>query len=84
MADRERKRTRQAAAPRGSRSPKPALRDAGEPMGEPRTPSHDEIAHRAWELYLARGQTDGRDIDDWLQAEQELSSRPPGPPTAGG
>lgn len=30
------------------------------------------IAGRAFDLYLARGRQDGRDIDDWLQAEREL------------
>jgi hypothetical protein len=32
----------------------------------------DAIAARAYELYQARGGTHGADIDDWLQAEQQL------------
>lgn len=32
----------------------------------------DRIAHRAYELYLARGGTDGQDMDDWFNAEREL------------
>lgn len=36
--------------------------------------SHDEIARRAYEVYLARGAAPGRDLDDWLQAERELRS----------
>lgn len=32
----------------------------------------EDIAHRAFELYCARGCEDGHDVDDWLQAEQEL------------
>jgi hypothetical protein len=32
----------------------------------------DAIARRAYELYQARGGTHGADVDDWLQAEQEL------------
>lgn len=32
----------------------------------------DAIAARAYELYQARGGTHGADMDDWLQAEQEL------------
>lgn len=36
--------------------------------------SHDEIARRAYEIYLARGAAPGCDLDDWLQAEQELRS----------
>lgn len=33
----------------------------------------DRVAMRAYELYLARGGSDGRDFDDWLTAERELS-----------
>ena len=32
-----------------------------------------EIARRAYDLYLARGREDGHDVEDWLQAERELS-----------
>ena len=32
----------------------------------------EEIALRAYEIYLERGKTDGNDMDDWLQAEFEL------------
>jgi hypothetical protein len=28
---------------------------------------------RAYELYLARGGSDGQDFDDWLAAERELT-----------
>ena len=34
--------------------------------------ARDRLAQRAYELYLARGGQDGRDVDDWLTAEQEL------------
>lgn len=34
--------------------------------------SPDEIACRAYELYLARGGEPGHDLEDWLQAEREL------------
>jgi hypothetical protein len=36
-------------------------------------PTHEEIAKRSYELYLARGATDGHDVEDWVQAETELS-----------
>jgi len=36
--------------------------------------SHDEIARRAYEVYLARDAAPGRDLEDWLQAERELRS----------
>ena len=35
-------------------------------------PAREEIERRAYELYLARGEVNGFDQDDWLQAEREL------------
>ena len=32
------------------------------------------IARRAHEIYEARGGQDGRDLDDWLQAEREIDA----------
>jgi hypothetical protein len=40
-----------------------------------RTPSHGEIAQRAYELFLARGRQHGRAQEDWLSAERELHAR---------
>jgi hypothetical protein len=37
-------------------------------------PSDEEIRRRAYIRYLERGATDGRDFDDWLEAERELRS----------
>lgn len=37
-------------------------------------PSQEEIAQRAYELYLQRGSVPGHETDDWLQAEAELSA----------
>jgi hypothetical protein len=34
-----------------------------------------EIARRAYEIFLGRGGHDGHDLEDWLQAEAELSGR---------
>ena len=46
---------------------------------------NDEIARRAYELYEARGFVDGFDVEDWLQAEQEVveSSKPVAKAAAG-
>ena len=33
-----------------------------------------EIRRRAYELYVERGGEPGRDIEDWLQAERELTA----------
>jgi hypothetical protein len=41
-------------------------------MPKPVRPSDDEIAKRAYELYLQRGSSPGYEVDDWLQAEAEL------------
>jgi hypothetical protein len=41
-------------------------------------PTSDDIARRAYELYERRGREDGRDRDDWLQAERELRLAIPG------
>jgi hypothetical protein len=38
-----------------------------------RGPTHEEIAIRSYELYLARGGVDGHDVQDWLDAEQQLN-----------
>jgi len=35
-------------------------------------PSHEDIAARAYELYLGRGSLDGYSEEDWLLAEAEL------------
>jgi DUF2934 family protein len=36
------------------------------------TPSYEEIRHRAYEIYLDRGDLPGDELDDWLRAEREL------------
>ncbi len=35
--------------------------------------SEHRIRLRAYELFEARGRTHGHDLDDWLQAEHEIS-----------
>ena len=35
-------------------------------------PIKQQIRQRAYELYEQRGRDDGRDLDDWLQAECEI------------
>jgi hypothetical protein len=32
----------------------------------------EDVARRAYDLYLARGREDGHDVEDWFQAEREL------------
>ena len=71
MAKSERKGSGRRPAP--GRIPIGAQRAGRSKVSEPGL-SHDEVAARAYEIYLARGATPGRDLDDWLQAEQELRS----------
>lgn len=39
-----------------------------------REATDEEIRHRAYELYLARGDEPGSDLSDWLQAERDCNS----------
>ena len=32
--------------------------------------SHEQVAHKAYELYQQRGAEHGRDLEDWFRAEQ--------------
>ena len=51
----------ESAAPKSRKSP--AAKSA---------PTHDEIALRAYHIYLRRSGAPGNSFDDWKQAEQEL------------
>jgi hypothetical protein len=35
----------------------------------------EQIRRRAYELYEQRGRNDGHELDDWLQAESEVTQR---------
>jgi hypothetical protein len=37
-------------------------------------PTQDQIATRAYEIYLERGSTPGDPMQDWLRAERELAA----------
>lgn len=47
------------------------------PLGKTGTEatSEQQIRCRAYELYEDRGYEDGHDVEDWLRAEAELTSR---------
>ena len=38
-----------------------------------KVPTHEEIAQRAFEIYLKRGGESGGELDDWFAAEKELT-----------
>ena len=63
-------RARKSTAPR--KRPRATATDEGQPRA-----SYDDVARRAYELFLARGGTHGRDWDDWLSAERQLLSAEP-------
>jgi hypothetical protein len=48
----------------------PSVATASDDDGKP---TAEDIARRAYALYEERGRTDGADLDDWLQAERELT-----------
>ncbi len=47
------------------------IEQSGEPPNSP--PTQEQIAARAYHIYLERGGSDGNPEEDWLQAERELS-----------
>jgi len=49
----------------------PSSSQRTQPTGDVR----EHIRRRAYELYEQRGRSDGHDMDDWLQAEGELSQQ---------
>lgn len=46
--------------------------DRARKLPPPPAVTPDDVARRAHDLYLSRGGRHGQDVDDWLQAEQEL------------
>jgi hypothetical protein len=36
---------------------------------------YERIARRAYELYDQRGRQEGRDVEDWMNAEQQLAGK---------
>ena len=58
-------KTGEKAATAATRAPKARTGGAGNVTG------HD-IAHHAYDLYLARGCDRGKDVADWLEAERAL------------
>ena len=54
-------------------SPITAITEIEQPSETPARPIDDEIATRAYHIYLERGGADGSADDDWLQAERELT-----------
>ena len=71
---------RRATARRTAKIEQPAVFDTAADMGGSSTaataqPSYDDIAQAAYQRYLSRGGQDGRDFEDWIEAERELTKR---------
>jgi hypothetical protein len=52
--------------------------DAFSSAGSAHQANPEAIARRAYELYQQRGSEAGHEIEDWLQAEAELTGNNPG------
>jgi Protein of unknown function (DUF2934) len=62
--------------PKTGKSPSPTVR---KPQAARIHPTTEEIALRAYQIYLERGSTPGNALEDWTRAERELlgkSSKP--------
>lgn len=53
-----------------------ALQTTKKPGKAKAQPSQDDIALRAYHIYLERGCTPGNQQEDWLRAERELTEAP--------
>lgn len=60
-----------------SRHSSPRMKGSNNIIVMPPTPvsRHEEIARRAYEIFLARGSEHDRELEDWLLAEQEVAAR---------
>jgi hypothetical protein len=38
-------------------------------------PTREDIARRAYEIYLERGGAPGHELEDWIRAERELTQK---------
>lgn len=64
-----------------SKKPKSSLPATKKPRTAKTSPTHEEIALRAYEIYLERGGAPGDALEDWIRAEHELmekNSKPSG------
>ena len=64
---------RRTATKKDAASASAADMAAGGPVGS--TPSNEEIARLAYELYLERGGRNGSQLEDWYEAERRLKGR---------
>jgi len=65
------KQSKSPASTTSTPTSRPAPRETTPSRSAP-VSTHEQIAVRAYEIFVARGQQHGRDLEDWLQAESEL------------
>jgi len=53
----------------------PAALPTAPPTTESASEIQEKIRRRAYELYEERGRSDGHDLEDWLQAESEVTQQ---------
>lgn len=58
-----------------SKKPKGYLPATKKPRTAKTAPTHEEIALRAYEIYLERGGAPGNALEDWTRAERELMEK---------
>lgn len=56
-----------------NRRKEPITRETTAPTTEALGEVQEQIRRRAYELYEQRGKEDGHELEDWLQAEAEVS-----------
>ena len=59
-----------------------AARPKGQNGDERNDPTHDQIAEAAYHRFLSRQGAGGSDVDDWVEAERDLRSRPASSPNS--
>lgn len=74
-----RKTTRKQKPATQTQAAKPRARATRKPRGNGSKPqvvttlTHDQIASRAREIWLAKGMPEGQDEQNWLEAERQLA-----------
>lgn len=58
--------------PSSSRPPAPSAQTQPRTLEPQPGPSNEQLARRAYEIFLARGGMHGNSEQDWFQAEREL------------
>jgi len=60
----------------------PTVSTPAPPSTESASEVQEQIRRRAYALYEERGSTDGHDLEDWLQAESEVTQQKEKPAAA--